>query len=223
MPQSPRELHPTPLDFVLLLTARFFPLDVLLVAMYTALMLCATAVAFRTRCGQIGCGAAPRQGYSVHVAAAVAAHLHSARALSLPNPTLTPHCRLGRIVPAQTLRPRGSVASSLLALTSGVLLAGFTLTAQLVTAAPEYAAYGLQSRPHLTDAEPRCAASCGVPAAIALPRRLNSTLASSGGASYAEMMGGHGTHHDAGHVCGVANGALLVLTLEREVRARFMI
>ena len=27
------------------------------------------------------------------------------------------------------------------------------------------------------------------------------------------------TGHEMGHVCGVANGAMLVLTLEREVRA----
>ena len=124
-------------------------------------------------------------------------------------------------VPSQTLRVRGSVASSLLALTSGVLLAGFTLTAQLVTAAPEYAAYGLQSRPYMTDAEPRCSAKCALPAALALPRRLDMSTHAHGsfpaGAAYSDMMGGHATHHDAGHVCGAANGALLLLTLEREV------
>eukprot|EP00966_Prymnesium_polylepis_P193204 4478030-Prymnesium_polylepis.1 len=58
-PPSPRPLRPTPLDGLLLLAARAFPLDAVLVGAYTLLMLCATAAGVHARCGQIGCGAPP--------------------------------------------------------------------------------------------------------------------------------------------------------------------
>lgn len=132
-PPTPRELHPTPLDVLLLLCAKLFPLDAVVVAMYTLLVLSATGMAVRARCSQIGC------------------------------------------LPSSTLRPRGSVASSLVTVAAAVLLSGFTLTAQFVIAAPEYAAYGLQSRPYLSDSVARCSAIGELPAALALPLRLNTS------------------------------------------------